>query len=176
MNKYLMLSAAAVLATTASASAGGNCFMFTFASANGDPYCDGGTIRTGLDGGAFSGAVRAWVHTNNNCADGQSGGFGILAKINGLGKVSLMSDSLEAQNYGIFSETLNYTLPKKIKNGQPYGLWIGMNGTTLFYGNGGVLVNVSKCQNGSMSHGTKSTIEGVKEIIAAHRNAKALSK
>ena len=171
MNKYLMLTAASVLATTASASAGGNCYMFTFATANGAPYCDGGTIRTGLDGGAFSGAVRAWQHTNNNCAGGVSSGYGLLGKVNELGKVSFMSDSIEAQNYRDFSYSVNYTLPKKIKNGQPYGLWLGEFGTTLFYGNGGVLVNASKCQNGPMSHGTKSTVESLKAIIQAHRNA-----
>jgi hypothetical protein len=171
MNKYLMLTAAAVLAGTAGASAGGTCFQFTFGTAGGGSYCDGGNVYTGVDNRAYSGVLRAWRHTNNNCNGGQSSGYGILGKLTGLGKVSFMSDNIEAQNYGNYSTSLNYTLPKKIKNGQPWGLWIGLNGTTLFYGNSGVLVNASKCQNGPMSHGSKSTVEGVKAVIQAHRKA-----
>jgi hypothetical protein len=175
MNKYLMLTAAAVLATTASASAG-SCFSFTMATFDGGAYCDGGRISTGVDGGALSGAVRAWVHTNNNCNSGTSQGQGLLAKIAGLGKSSVMSDTYFAKNYGIYSEQLSFALPKTIKNGQLWTLWVGMNGTTSFEVNTGVLLNVGKCQNGPKSHGTKSTVDVVKEIIAAHRNAKALSE
>jgi hypothetical protein len=174
MNKYLMLSAAAFLATTASV--GARTFCFTFATTVGDPYCDGGRISSGVDGGALSGAVRAWVHTNTNCSSGTSQGQGILAKLPVLGKVSVMSDTVEAKNYGIFSEQLNYTLPKKIKDGQPWTLWEGLSGTTSFEVTSGILDYVSKCQNDPKSRGTKSTFWSVKELIAAHRNAKARSE
>jgi hypothetical protein len=96
MNKYLLMSAAAVIAGTTTAGAGTYCF--NFASANSGSYCDSGMIFTGVDGGAFSGALRAWTHENNNCGGGASEGYGILGKTNGLGKVSFMSDDFYAKN------------------------------------------------------------------------------
>jgi hypothetical protein len=173
MNKYLMLTAAALLSSAATVDARTYCFQF---SSGVEVGCDGGRISTGVGGGALSGAVRAWVHTNNNCAGGTSQGQGILGKLPGLGKVSVMSDNVFAKNYGIYSEQLNYTLPKKIKNGQTWTAWVGLNGTTSFEINSGPIVNVGNCQNPAVNHGRKSTIDGVKEIIAAHRNAKALSE
>ena len=89
MNKYLMLTAAAVLAGTASANA--RTYSFTFGTANGGVYCDGGTVYTGRDRGIYSGAVWSWQHTNNNCAGGVSNGQGILGKTAGLGKIADMS-------------------------------------------------------------------------------------
>jgi hypothetical protein len=174
MNKYLMLTAASILAGTAGASAG--TFCFTFASTIGDEYCDGGIVRTRVDGAALSGAVRAWVHTNNNCMGGTSQGYGLLARTSGLGKVSVMSDDFFAKNYGNFSTAVSYTLPKQIKNAQPWTGWIGMNGTTYFEFNSGILDIYGKCQKPAAKRGMKSTLDGVKEIIAAHRNAKALSE
>ena len=67
MNKYLMLSAAAVLSSVTAVHAGTYCFGF--ATNGGGSYCDGGMIFTGLDGGAFGGSLRAWRHTN--CSGGR---------------------------------------------------------------------------------------------------------
>jgi hypothetical protein len=165
MNKYLMLTAAAVLAGTASANAGTH--SFTFATAGGTPYCDGGTVYTGRDGGIYSGAVWSWQHTNNNCASGVSTGQGILGKTTGFGKVADMSDNFEAQNYGIYSEVLNYTLPKKLKPGQPWTSWIELGGSTSFEGNSGVLANPMPGHEG-----TQSTLASAKSLIQAHRAAR----
>jgi hypothetical protein len=166
MNKYLLMSTAAVIAGTTTAGAGTYCFNFGI---NGD-YCDSAMIFTGVDGGAFSGALRAWIHENNNCAGGTSEGYGILGKTNGLGKVSFMSDDFYAKNYHNFTTAVSWTLPRKIKNGQPWTLWIGFSGTTLFEASSGVLTGVSKCKNHPLSHGTKSTVALVRKLIAAHRN------
>ena|ERR1700734_1463226 len=171
MNKYLMLTAAALLSSAATVDAKTYCFYF---ATNVGSYCDGGRVYTGVDGGALNGAVRAWVHTNNNCNGGTSQGQGILGKTAGLGKVSVMSDNIEAENYGIYSEQLSYGLPKKIKSWQPWTLWVGLNGTTSFEGNSGIIWE-QNCQSPAGNHGRKSTLDGVKEIITAYRNAKAFS-
>jgi hypothetical protein len=166
VNKYLILSAAAVFAGTASASAGKHCF--TFGSAAGSAYCDDAIVYTGVDGGALSGAV--WVWSHGYCNGMVSEGQGLLAKTAALGKIADMSDNYEAMG-GIYSVQLNYTLPKKLKNGQPWTLWVGFNGTTSFESNAGVLSNVTKCQDRAVTHGHRSTLSSVKEIIQAYRNA-----
>jgi hypothetical protein len=71
---------------------------------------------------------------------------------------------------------VSWTLPKKIKNGQPWTLWVGQDGVTFFEDNSGGLVNVGYCQNPAVHHGRKSILDGVRAIIAAHRNTKALSE
>ena len=174
MNKYLMLSAAAVIAGTVAADARTYCFHF--ATFDGGDYCDGGRISTGVDGGALSGAARAWSHLNNNCASGVSQGYGLLAKTSGIGEVSVMSDDYFARNYGNFSSALSFILPKKIKDNQLWSVWVGMDGVTFFEVNSGSLVSVGNCQNPAVNHGRKSTLDGVREIIEAHRNAKPLSE
>jgi hypothetical protein len=161
MNKYLMLSAAAVLASSASAYAGTH--TFTFGTADGGAYCDGGTVNTDIGGNK---AVRAWTHTNNNCASGTSEGQGLLGKVKGLGTSSEMSDTFYGKNYDIFSIQIAYTLPKKIANGQPWTLWVGEDGVTSFEGNSGTLVDV----DGAVHRGTKSTAAAVKQLIAQHKN------
>ena len=124
MNKYLMMSAAAVLASTGANTA--TAASFTFATAGGTSYCDGG--QTTANGAPAS----SWRHTNANCASAVTFGQGLLGKTAGLGKISNMSDTYFGQLYGIFSEYLSYTLPKKIANGKQWTLWVGINGTTSF--------------------------------------------
>jgi hypothetical protein len=170
MNKYLMLTAAALLGSATTVDA--KTYCFTFATA-GEQGCDGGRLYTGLDGGALNGAVQAWIHADNNCAGATSQGYGFLSKTVGLGKVSLMSDDFFARNYGIYNEALTYVLPKKIENGAPWRLWAGLNGTSAFKAGSGFLVNVGNCQNRAAHHGGKSTLDGLRELIRLHRNAKA---
>lgn len=165
MNKFLMLSAAAVLSSFTAAQAEG-VYCFGFGTSGGNPYCDGGRIYTGVDGGAFDGSVRAWQHVNNNCSSGVSSGFGLLSKTPGLRKASMMSDNF-SQNYGT---TLAYLLPAKIKDGKPWQLWIGLDGT-FFEGGSGVLIDVTKCGKAAKANGRKSTLASVRELIRVHRNA-----
>lgn len=167
MHKYLMITAAAVLANGASAFAGTGSFVF--ATAGGGTYCDSGMVVTAIGGNK---AVRAWTHVpfggngtksswGGTCAGGTSQGQGLLGKVKGLGTVSEMSDTLMGKNYDNYSEQLSYVLPKNIKSGQPWSLWAGMSGTTSFEVNSGVLVNA-----GPIRHGAR-TAARVKQLTGA---------
>jgi hypothetical protein len=160
MNKYLMLSAAAVFAATG-ANAGTFQHSFQFGTSGGTSYCDGGSVYTS------GSSVWAWQHTNADCAGATTEGQGLLGKLNATGKSADMSDTYLGQLYGIFSEQLGYVLPKKLANGKPWELYIGLNGTTSFLGNSGVLVNV----NGAQHKGGKSTAAGLKQLISVHKAA-----
>jgi hypothetical protein len=160
MNKYLLMSAAVVLAGTGTANAGVH--SFTFATSGGGSYCDGGTITTGLAGHHLA----AWIHTNNNCASGTSQGAGLLMKVKGLGKVYVLSDNYLAKDDGIDNEYLTYAINKKLTQ---WTLWIGFSGTSNFEGNSGTLNNVTAGAHGVKSHGTASTAAKVAQLVAAHR-------
>ena len=163
MNRHLILSAATLLAGTAAATAA--TYTFTFATSSGTPYCDGGILYTQNN----SVRTAAWEHTNNNCYNGTSEGYGILTKPKGLGKVYWLSDSSYGKNYGIYSEQINYTVPAKPKNGGQWTLWIGLDGVTVFEGNSGALVDVTKGAIHNAGRGAKSTASVVRQVIAAHR-------
>ncbi len=171
MNKYLMLSAAAVLVGSAgSVNAGTLVATFTFGSSGGGSFCDGGAVYTS------GGGLRAWIHGNNNCAGGTSIGQGMVGKLKAYGdftgtkgKGSDMSDNFWAKTYGSFAVVLNYQLPKKIANGQPWTLTIGLGGTTSFITNSGVLANVNHAHNGKV--GAKSTTSNLKTLIQLHRSS-----
>jgi len=159
MNKYLMMSAAAVLASTG-ANAGTH--SFTFGTAGGGSYCDGGTANTG-------GGVGAWQHTNNNCASGLSTGQGLLGKMVALGSKGYdMSDNYFGSAKSI---ALNYTLPKKIQNGGKWTLWIEFSGVSSFLGNSGVLVNVTPGKHGITSKAKTSTITKVQALVRSHKQS-----
>jgi hypothetical protein len=164
MNKYLMLTAAALLASATTVDAKTYCFVF------GDDRCDGGKVFTGVDDGALSGAVRAWVHTNNDCLGDTSEGYGFLSETSGLGKVSLMSDDYLAKNYGSFSTAISYVLPKNLTRVAPCAAWLGIDGTTFFEVGSGVIYPYD-CQNAAKAQGRKSTLDGLRELIRAHHNA-----
>jgi hypothetical protein len=163
MNKYLMLSAAGILAAT-NANAGTVLYSFQFGTASGGAYCDGGTVYSnGLP-------VMSWQHTNNDCAGGMSEGVGTATKFPGLkGKYALMSDSIFAQEYGIFSEYISVLLPEKLKKGKGiWETWIGLNGTTAFEANTGPLIEVDAA---ARKKSGKSVTTGLKELIAVHKAA-----
>ena len=159
MNKYLMLSATAVLASGASAYAGTH--TFTFGSSKGGSYCDGGQVTTAIGGDKV---IRAWIHENHNCEGSTSIGQGLVSKSKekGLKNASDMSDNGFGKNYGIFSEAENYTLPGKIASGQTWTEWLTINGTTSFETNSGPLLNIDAHVYGK---GTKSTSSVVRQLI-----------
>jgi hypothetical protein len=143
MNKYFLLSAAAVLASTA-ANASSTIGSYNFGTAAGTSSCTGFNVSTGPD----------------------SFGLGLLGKSKAVkGKTATMSDNYFAIDYGISSEYASFTLPAKLKAGQPWELWLGMNGTTAFLANTGVLV----ANNGAKHRTGKSIRAGLKELIQAHR-------
>jgi len=161
MNKYLMLSAAAVMASSA-ANAGTFLHSFQFGTAGGGTYCDGGSVYSSGT------SIWSWRHTNNNCAGGQSEGQGLVGFLvsgkNPTIKGANMSDTFYGQNYGVFSVYLSYTLPKKLATGKPWELWVGFSGTTSFLGNSGALLNVAAGHKGHTSTASK-----VMSLIKAHK-------
>jgi hypothetical protein len=153
MNKYLMLSAAAVVASATGANAGTHSFQF--GTAGGGSYCDGGTVTS-------NGVVWAWQHTNNNCASGVSTGQGLVGKVVPYGKIANMSDNYFGSAKSI---ALNYSLPKKIKAGNTWLLWIEFSGVSSFLGNSGVLINTTAAKKGG-----QSTTSKLKTMIQAHKS------
>jgi hypothetical protein len=162
MNKYLMMSAAAALVSTA-AQAGTAVHSWTFGSAGGGSYCDGGTLYTN------GSSIWAWRHTNNNCASGVSSGNGRVGKQGAAFKGADMSDNLIAKNYLSYFETINFLLPKKIKQGKEWELDVAFTGTTAFEGNSGPLLNVTPGAHGLTSHGKTSTTKALRTLLAVHR-------
>lgn len=165
MNRYLLLSAAAVLAGTTQA----NATSFTFASSGGASYCDSGAVTTGLSGGV----AWAWTHINPNCAGGTSQGAGLVAKNKAVARqgFALLSDNYEGEK-GVYNEATSYQFPKKLKNGAKWRLWIEMSGSTMFEQTCGILKNVTPGRNAPAGNGNTSTLSAVQALIAtgARRN------
>lgn len=157
MNRFLMLSAAAVLGTAA-ANAGTQKQSFVFASINGQTFCDGGTVYT-------SGAT-IWSWQHDNCGEAVSFGQGLTGKNKTLGLMAGMSDNFFAQQYEIYSTYLSYVLPGKLKTGKPWSQWIGFDGTTSFETGSGIIVVVGA---GHKAGNAKSTTSVLKQLIALHR-------
>jgi hypothetical protein len=158
MNKYLLMSAAAVLATAAG-STGASAQSFQFGTAYGGSYCDGGTVTA-------NGVVWAWAHTNNDCYGSTSYGQGLQGKVKGMGKLADMSDGI----FGNSAFTINFVLPAKLKNGAPWSLWCQFSGTSSFECNSGPLINVGAAKVHPASK--KSTITNVKALIQQHKASK----
>src|ERR1041385_6682933 len=112
MNKYLMMSAAAVLAGTANTAANAGAHSFTFGTAYGGSYCDGGTVYN------ESGSIVWWKHTNDDCAGGVSYGVGVVIKSPACTypptgvefKCLILSDNYFCQNDGLCSWGISYAL------------------------------------------------------------------
>jgi len=172
MNKYLVMSAAAFLAGTASTTANARTHSFMFTTVYGNAYCDGGTV---YETGTIS-SLWTWAHTNNNCAGGVSYGVGVRGKSPACTYpptgaeflCAVMSDTYFCQNLGLCSWAISYALPKKIKTGQPWLLFIKFSGTSSFLGKYGVLLNATPNHKGK-----NSTLSKLKELIALHRNAQS---
>jgi hypothetical protein len=158
VNKYLMLTAAALLATSAGARAGTHSFAFGTSGGN---YCTSFTVTTGLDGGLDHNGV--WAIVYDSCNGGPNNyGQGLVADVKGMGQVADMSDTVFGQNYGIFSEQISFVLPKKLKAGKPWSLWVGFDGVSSYEADSGVLVNP-----GEAARSSKSTLDAVRQLINA---------
>lgn len=158
MNKYLMMSAAALLATTAGAHAkGGGLTQFTFGTAGGGSYCDGGTLHQ------TSKTAWAWTH-NYEAGCGYSYnafGVGLNGKNNLTGKSAGMTDNTYSRQSGI---ALEYVLPAKMKAGGPWEIYYTEGGVSAAELNSGVLVA------GLPTHYSHkgSTADAVKNLIKNH--------
>ena len=109
MNRYLMMSAAALLAGTVSANAGQQ--EFTFGTAGGGAYCDGGT-------GYWAKHTYWWIHTNADCAGAvYIGGPGLEGKTTGIGKNINMFDTADFALAGL---ECSIDFPPRFKIGAKY--------------------------------------------------------
>jgi hypothetical protein len=154
MNKCFLLSAAAILATT-TASPGNTLGGFSFGTSGGAPSCDGFTV--------YSNGASVWSVTYNNCSGPISYGQGLLGRYPAVaGRSADVSDNILGVAYGIFSEYISFSLPGRLKAGKPWEMWIGLNGTTSFLANSGVLVEPN-----AQHRPGKSIKAGLKQLLQA---------
>ena len=158
MNKFLMLSAAVLLATSASAQEASQSGQqqFIFGTMNGGAYCDGGT-------GYWSGNLYFWQHTNADCAGAvYTGGPGILSKSRAIGKNANLFDTAALALAGA---DCSYAFPPKFKIGSTVTI-LCLNGESVTEGQGLLLP-----PNANASGAKKSLLSAVKAMIAARGNA-----
>lgn len=160
MNRYLLLSAAALLAGTTAGSANAGTHTFTFGTSNGGSYCDGGKVVTGTGGDK---AVWSWTHTNNNCASGTSEGQGLAGK-SGKKSIATMSDTYDTKQH-ITTQSVSYVLPQKLKPGGHWEMWIEVGGVSSYEGGHGVLIMGAHQTSG------QSTLAAVTKFIRQSRES-----
>jgi len=144
MNKYLLMSAAAALATSAAGSAQAGSFSVHYGTASGGSYCDG-LIGTSDYASNFS--VGEHVYTHCSSADSNlitlgfdtKGDKEIPKKKKKGGTISL-SDTTFAynyhENYGIM-----YQVESPVAAGGKWDLWVAFSPNSTFLGNDGVLLS-----------------------------------
>jgi hypothetical protein len=155
MNKYLMLSAAAVFAGAAPATAAVH--GFAFGTLGGAPVCDTASVVT-------NGSVWAWQHDFTNCGSSIiSTGQGLLSKVEGVGKGAMMSDN-HTGNYT--SVAISYWLPKSLRPGKIWSLWVEFSGISSFKYESGILLGAAPVHKAA-----PSTLTRVQSLIRAHRDA-----
>lgn len=123
MNKYLMMTAAALLGSASPALAGDQAKMHTihFMTANGGSYCDGMSFqKTGRH-------VASGLHLNEDCAG---------RDVQVIGTVDKTAFHL-SENYSN-STAFMFDIFKPIRNGGTWDLWVCLNDTSCFEGNSGV--------------------------------------
>jgi hypothetical protein len=143
MNKYLLMSAAAALATTAAGSAQAGSFSVHYGTASGGSYCDG-LIGTSDYASNFSVGVHVYTHCSSADTNLITVGFDtkgdkeIPKKGKKAGTIS-WSDTTFAynyhENYGIM-----YQVQSPVKAGGKWDLWVAFSSSSTFLGNDGVLL------------------------------------
>jgi hypothetical protein len=159
LNRYLLLSAAALLTGTTAANASE--VSFTFGTSNGAPYCDGGTIVTGVGGNK---AVWSWTHTNTNCASGTSEGQGLAGK-SGKKSIAVLSDTYDSKQH-VTTESVSYVLPQKLKTGGHWEMWVEAGGVSSYEGAHGVIIVGAPHQTSG-----KSTLAAVTKLVQQGRES-----
>jgi hypothetical protein len=150
MNKFLMLSAAALVGSAAPALASDQSKLHTihFFSSNGASYCDGMNFQNAGKHMAVG------LHLNEDCA-------GTNGQVSGT--VNKTQYTLN-ENQG-FSESFAYDIYKPIRNGGAWDLWVCLSGTTCFMANQGFY---EKGFPGVHRKGVSTTAK-VAEMVAAWR-------
>lgn len=151
MNKYLLMTAAALIGTAtpgvSNANAGGGPYTIQF-----DGYCDGMTFqRTNAP------PIATGVHLNEDCAGGTAPVMGTVNK-----KEFLLFETNSSSQFA-------YAIHKPIRNGGEWDGWICTSAfdTCFMFNSGAYSLGCCEPRNGAMA--TKSKIA---EIIAQRRAAK----
>jgi len=154
MNKYLMMTAAAVLGSASPALAADQSKTHTihFLTASGGSYCDGMSFQKSRAPNAP--AIATGLHLNEDCA----GKVGQM-----IGTVNKTAFHL-SENYSS-SVAYMYDIFKPIRNGGTWDLWICYSGTTCFEGGGGIYKLGFPASGGSHT----PTTARVAEIIAQRK-------
>ena len=162
MNKYLMMSAAAALATMAAGTAEAGTYSVHFATPAGASYCDGII-------GTSNGAVFAGWHIYQHCTSAHATNLrieGLMEKLKGdpVGKhnVNFSDDSLAFnyhENYAI-----SFDIQTPIVAGNKWDAWINNMGSTAYIANSGVLLAGQYAK--MVPHGQKG-ISTLSKVIAA---------
>jgi hypothetical protein len=158
MNKYLMLSAAALVASTSGAAAANASRTDTVTF---DGYC--GSVRIVHSGPQYNAAFFS-------CGGALTGiGFGLAQKTKGMGRHVDISDNQYGNNRSIAVNT-DFSLP--FRTGGTWGLWIEFSGVSSFLGNSGTYsVNVPAHQGKgkSLTAETRALIERLRAAKGQHR-------
>jgi hypothetical protein len=154
MNKYLMLSAAALLGTAFPLAAANDFTWHTihFYSQSGYPYCDGMSFhRSGRH-------LAVGLHLNEDCG-GKNG------------EVAGTVDRKQSTLFESFSgnETLQYDIYKPIRNGGQWDLWACFSNTSCSE----ISAGTYKLGFPAEHRGQISTAAKVGEMIAARKAARA---
>ena len=150
MNKYLLLTAAALIGTATSgvgeANAGGGPYTIHF-----NTFCDGMTFhRTDAP------PLATGEHLNTDCAGGTAPVIGTVNK-----QEFLLFESASSSQF-------TYAIHKPIRNGGEWDFWVCFSGSTCFFGGSGTYsLGCCEPRNGGMPIKSK-----VAEIIAQRRAAK----
>jgi hypothetical protein len=155
MNKYLMLTAAALVGTAIPALAKQHEQIYTiqFGTSNGGSYCDGMSFYKS----PYSGAkIELGMHLQTGCG---------TANTEVAGKQNKKTVNLVDNWQG--PTTFLYEISRPIKNGGTWALWICQEGTSCFEDNSGTY---KLGYNAAMSNRPKTSAK-IAEIIAARKAA-----
>ena len=136
MNKYLLMSAAAALATTAAGTAQAGTYSVHFGTASGGSYCDGeiGTSNAGVYAGRH-------IYTKCSTLDTNllTEGLGEKQKGNAVGKKNVnFSDMTFGYNYHE-NYAISFDLATPIAAGGKWDLWVSFVASSSYIGNSGTL-------------------------------------
>jgi hypothetical protein len=149
MNKYLMLSAAAVLASVSGTNAANK--------ASATIYIGGvSAIQLGYSGVVYNARFLS-------CPDGAAIGQGLAAKTKVLGKNVDLSDNCFSE-MGLFSSAMSFDLQLPLRNGHAWTTWLELFGTTSFAANSGTYkLHPGPRAVGNIMAQTKALIETLKK-------------
>jgi hypothetical protein len=163
MNKYLMMTSAALLATSAVGSTEAATHTYIIHFGTGSTYCD--SLQLYKNGNVYAGK-----HLYTVCGSGPDilieglGSRGGVPPGKGKGGNVNFGDDTLAYNYHE-NYAVSYDLQTPFKNGGTYAVWVNYSGSTSFLANEGVYEVGNKARNNSHV----STLSKVVTLLAKRR-------